>query len=126
MKYITKFKLLIFLLIPICLNAQIENIPQDKVKHFIAGSIISGTTYTLSYKLQPDERFRLSMYTVTLTAFGKEIYDSYNGGEFSFTDIGCTLLIGCLTSIIIYKIHTRKKKTIYNEWLLSDEPLIEY
>ena len=114
--------LLILLLIPFCLKAQ-----KDKYYHAGAGVISSGLIFTPIYLGTNDENlsFRAAWMGTTCIAFSKEMYDSYNGGSFSFVDLGFTFTSGLVSSWLTKKIINRKKKKKYInfECKLIDEPL---
>jgi len=117
-------KLIIILLFPVCLNAQIA---KDKYYHAGAGVISSGLIFTPVYLSSNDENlsFRAAWMGTSLIAIGKESFDVYNGGNFSFTDIGFTFASGLASAWITKKIINRKKKKKYInfECKLIDEPL---
>lgn len=95
--------IIILLLMPICLNAQIK---QDKINHFSAGFLISGigniTTYELiqNTDIKPFWTKAIS-FTVgaglgVLAGHAKEKYDLRNGGYYSKMDLESTMY-GSLT-----------------------------
>jgi hypothetical protein len=60
------------------------NIPQDKIKHFAVGLVISLSTMWIHPLL--------SLLLVTAAAVGKEIYDHFYGGTVDKWDIVATVL----------------------------------
>ena len=129
-----KMKKLIFilLLIPICLNAQIQlsedfSFKQDKVYHVLAGSGISAGTFILvNHKTNDiDLAFRAAWMSSAFAALGKEIYDGMNGKEISFADMSYTIASGILTAYAFKIITKRKRKKRIKEfndfWSLDNE-----
>ena len=102
-----KLIILILLLIPFCLKGQIK---QDKYYHAGVGTTIAISSH-LVFKSNNVNPYKGTLIATPI-AFGKEIYDSYNGGRFSFADIGATILPTILidTGVLIFK----KKNKIIN------------
>lgn len=106
-------------------NAQLQ---PDKVKHLAAGAIISQTSFVTGQLIWKDAgtSMRLSMYTVIMVAWGKEGYDAFSGGNFSFADFGSTIVSGLTTSLInrwIFRPKKHKSKTDPYDW--SKDPLVK-
>jgi len=83
-------KFLLFFLIPFLSQSQIQ---PDKVKHFVAGTVISYTSSFVSYKLGASKKqaIFIGFGTAILAGLGKEIYDKTTGkGQPSFADFAWT------------------------------------
>lgn len=71
-------KILILLFLPVIAMGQIQ---PDKVKHFVAGAVIGGTTQFLTYKATGNKNtaFLVGFGMGTLAGISKEIYDKKSG-----------------------------------------------
>ena len=66
---------------------------KDKANHFIYGAVIYGLTALV---ITPE----FCLIAVLITAVAKELYDFYNGKEFSYGDIMATELGGIVAFLI--------------------------
>ena len=82
---------------------------QDKIKHFVAGGVISGATYEFTNKLtnNKNKAFWYSLGAGTLAAVGKEVYDINRTG-FDNKDLAYTI-IGSITINILRDAITKAK-----------------
>ena len=108
-------KLIAIVAIILIYSNAVSQIKQDKLYHIYAGLTISEVTYVGTYALWKDNgvSFRASMYVVTCSAFGKEMYDCMNGGVWNWDDAKYTILSGTVNTIINYaiiKLINRNKK----------------
>ena len=93
---------------------------QDKVKHFVAGGLVSAATYEFTYKLTNNRKkaFWYGLGAATLAGIAKEVYD-INGTGFDNKDIAATIAGGLTINITIYAItkskSRRKSKRFYPE-----------
>lgn len=104
--------IIILFLFPVILKAQLS---EDNVYHSVAGYGISQTSFLIINELSNDYKlsFRASSMLVITGAFGKEYYDSFTTGNFSFKDIGFTCISGIITSYLnrqIFRKINKKKK----------------
>jgi len=99
--------LIILILIPLSLNAQIK---PDKYYHASAGIVLSGGMYTIGQFSERD----MNPIAPSLIAFtggcAKEFYDSMNGGYFSYNDLIWTTASGIVTNIALKLIWKKKPK----------------
>jgi hypothetical protein len=113
---------IVFFLIPIICFGQIK---PDKYYHAGVGTGIAISSH-LIFKGENVNPYKGTLLTAPI-ATGKELYDSYNGGKFSFSDIGATLLIPVLidTGVLIVKRVKKRRKIIdpfeYNPELVRSE-----
>jgi len=70
-------------------------IQQDKIKHFIAGSICSAFVYVITLNLA------LAIGASALLGIGKEVYDSRGHGTVEVLDAVATALGGVVGTMII-------------------------
>lgn len=95
-----KALVLIALLITSTSQAQIQT---DKVAHFgvgyVSGAIAAGITKPT--KLTWFKSIALGFGTSAVLGVGKEFYDQSKGKEFSYKDIGATVMGGVLGSVSI-------------------------
>ena len=101
------------------MSAQIK---KDKYYHAGAGVVISGSSFLITnhYTKDPATAFRLSAGLVTCSAFGKELFDSFGSGQFSWSDFAFTEISGLVTSSALYFIYKKKKKAKFNKDLIID------
>jgi hypothetical protein len=105
--------IIILFFIPFILKGQIK---PDKYHHAIVGTSIDISSHLIF------NGENVNPYKGTLIAspfaFGKEIYDAYNGGRFSFADIGATLLVPVLidTVVMIFKRSKKNRKIDFDEY----------
>ena len=95
-------KTLILLLLPTLSFTQIQ---PDKVKHFVAGAVIGGTTQFLTYKATGNKNtaFFVGLGASTLAGVAKELYDKQGHGTPDIKDAVWTS-IGGLTSRVTLRI----------------------
>lgn len=94
-------KTLIFaLLISTTVSAQIQT---DKVAHFGVGYVsgVIATGLTKPSKLTWFKSIAIGFGTSATLGIGKEIYDKSKGKEFSYKDIGATVLGGIIGSVSV-------------------------
>ena len=93
---------MILLLLPLLTTAQIQ---PDKVKHFVAGAVIGGTTQYLTYKATGNKNtaFFVGLGVSTLAGVAKELYDKQGHGTPSVKDAVWTS-IGGLSSCVTLRI----------------------
>ena len=101
--------IIILLLIPFSLTAQIElsesyAFKQDKAKHLIVGSGMSIMTYSLVYHKTKDEglAFRAGWMSSAFAGLGKEVIDMTQGKEMSLADMSYTIAGGLISSGWMY------------------------
>lgn len=106
--------IIIFLIQQLICFSQIN---KDKQLHAISGFGISQSiTSYVNFKTKNEKlAFRSSLMAVTLAAYGKEQYDSMNGGYFNWKDFGFTFGSGLLTSSINYFIYKKLNKRRYKK-----------
>lgn len=114
MKKLSMAWLLLLLIMPqLNCKAQFTN---DKKCHLAAGVALTEACYAPYYAKKWDfgTSTRASFAVVSMASMSKEMYDSYNGGYFSFKDIGYNFIGWGLTvgaNYAIHKIsHNKKKK----------------
>ena len=92
----------LFVLLPFIATAQIQ---PDKVKHFVAGAVIGGTTQFLTYKATGNKNtaFFVGLGASTLAGVAKELYDKQGHGTPDIKDAVWTS-IGGLTSRVTLRI----------------------
>ncbi len=95
----------LFVLLPALSFTQIQ---PDKVKHFVAGAVIGGTTQYLTYKATGNKNtaFFVGLGVSTLAGVAKELYDKQGHGTPSVKDAVWTSLGGvssCVTLRITIK-----------------------
>lgn len=95
-------KTLILLLLPTLSFTQIQ---PDKVKHFVAGAVIGGTTQYLTYKATNNKKTALfvGLGVSTLAGVTKELYDKQGHGTPDVKDAVWTSL-GGLSSCVTLRI----------------------
>jgi uncharacterized protein YfiM (DUF2279 family) len=83
-------------------NAQIQ---QDKVKHFIAGNLITANTTLIAYKITKNKNKALliGFGAGVLAGATKELYDSTGRGCCDFKDFAWTC-IGSSVSTVVFTI----------------------
>jgi len=93
-------KLLIFLLFPLLLNAQL--IEKDKQLHALAGSVLTFPTYAMGRELKMTkfESFMFSVGVTSLIGIGKELIDKPTTG-FDWKDAAFTTGGSLITATII-------------------------
>lgn len=102
--------ILILLLLPLCLSAQIK---QDKLLHFGAGATIATASH-LTLKGEDVNPFKGTLLTAPIAA-GKEMFDVFNGGRFSNTDFAFTVASAVIVDLGVLgykKIFKKKRKRI--------------
>lgn len=101
--------IIILFLIPVFCNAQIK---QDKYYHAIAGvGIATGVHFSQGLFYREMNPIAPSLVTASV-GFGKEMFDAMNGGQFSFSDLGFTVVSGISTNVILRIIHKPKPKKL--------------
>lgn len=70
-------------------------IPQDKIKHFIAGAIASIVVYVVTFNVT------IAVALSALLGIGKEVYDSRGHGTVEVADAVATVLGGVVGAILI-------------------------
>lgn len=91
-------------------NAQF--ISEDDMLHFLAGSVISGTTYSIVYNKTKNKKkaFWFSLGASAFVGLSKEIYDEFIiDGRFDTGEIVATVTGGLVASFT-FNIFTGKKK----------------
>ena len=79
-------------------------IPKDKVKHLIAGAIISAITYglvMLIFKSQNDALY-ISIFMASIGGYVKEKYDVSKGRKGDYLDWLATFVGGLVVSLILF------------------------
>ena len=74
--------------------AWLLSIPQDKRLHFVCGLIISAF-FGMALGM------KVCAWPVLFFAFGKEMFDSWTGGEWDWWDFLATILGGCVPQIFV-------------------------
>ena len=94
--------LTIFLLFTTISFSQIE---YDKVQHFVAGSVISTTTYWVTRDITKDKStaFWVGLGSGTLAGITNELFDVSQGYRFDWADLGYTIA-GSLTVTFIFNL----------------------
>ena len=93
---------------------------QDKVKHFVAGGLVSAATYEFTYKLTNNRKkaFWYGLGAGTIAGVGKEVYDINRTG-FDHKDLAATIAGSLTINITIYAItkakSRRKSKRFHSE-----------
>ena len=86
----------------------------DKQYHAIAGTLITGTTFSLVYKKTNDIKFatRSSIFAGVGAGFLKEFYDGVSGKEIMISDFTYTSVSSIVTALIMQEItkYRQKKK----------------
>lgn len=106
MKNLVLSLLSILLMVNVCTAQESgsELLKNDKFKHICAGVVISEVTYVGSNLIwkDPGVSFRMSIAINVSVSTYKEMYDSMNGGDWSFKDQGFTIASGLIVSGINY------------------------
>ena len=104
--------LLILLFITSFANAQVQ---KDKVKHFVAGAVISSVSYAWIYQATHSHKkaFWGGLGVSILAGVVKESIDQYNYGGFDIKDLGATGL-GGVTGTVTIEIFRKKRKETDN------------
>ena len=94
----------LLLLLAIIPSLSFSQLQQDKVKHFVAGSLISASTYYITYNKTHDKKkaFLYSLSAGILSGLAKEIHDIKTTG-FDPKDILATSS-GSLVTLLIIRI----------------------
>ena len=94
--------LIMFLLFTTISYSQIQ---YDKVQHFVAGSVISSTTYWVTRDITKDKKtaFWVGLGSGTLAGVANELFDVSQGYRFDWADLGYTVL-GSLTVTLIFNL----------------------
>ena len=121
--------IIILLLIPFCLTAQIQlsesyAFAPDKAKHLIVGSGTSVVVYSLVYHKTKNEglAFRAGWMSSAFAGLGKEVIDMAQGKEMSLADFSYTLTGGLISSGLMYagtkiiKKRKQRKKHVFIEF----------
>jgi hypothetical protein len=113
--------LIVFLLIPLGLNAQIK---PDKYYHAGAGTGIAISSH-LILKGGNVNPMKGTLITVPI-AFGKEMHDSFNGGKFSGQDFFFTVVSAAIIDLSVLGIKKIfKKKTRKDPFYIKNDGLVK-